>query len=366
MLGDRQKGQRMRQGKITAPKVQSGIWCALGIIFIFAVLLPARQSQGREITDMFGRNFSIADKPRKVYSASPPMTNLLYAIDPVMLAGLTVPIREYEKRYLRQEFLSLPLLGGWYGQANTPNIEMILKVKPEVIVVQKFGSAFSSKTNEVILKAVPAPVVAVNLRTVYDYPAAIMYLGHLLGREARAKDLTAYARKSISDMKAFTAGIDKKKKVSVYYAEGVDGLNTDCDASMHTELINLAGGRNVYHCAARDMFGMEKVSIEQVLLYDPDVILVFESSFYRKVFGDRRWQRLRAVRNKRVYLIPKQPFNWFDCPPSFMRLLGVKWVASLLYPERCRIDMVKETQKFFKLFLGVDLTADEAKKLMHH
>lgn len=337
----------------------------MAFLFVFAVILPAQQSQGREITDMFGRKFSIADKPRKVYSASPPMTNLLYAIDPAMLAGLTVPIREYEKRYLRKEMQSLPLLGGWYGQANTPNIEMILKVKPEVIVVQKFGSAFSSKTNEVILKAVPAPVVAVNLSTVYDYPAALMYLGRLLGREARAKELTAYARKAISDMKAFAAGIDKKKKVSVYYAEGVDGLNTDCDASMHTELINLAGGRNVYHCAARDLFGMEKISIEQVLLYDPDVILVFEDAFYRTVFSDRRWQRLRAVRNKRVYLIPNQPFNWFDRPPSFMRLLGAKWVVSLLYPERCHIDMVKETQKFFKLFLGVDISVDEAKRLMH-
>jgi iron complex transport system substrate-binding protein len=349
----------------TAQKIRFRVLCSLTVFFIIAVFVPAKQSQCREITDMFGRKFSIADKPRKVYSASPPMTNLLYAIDPVMLAGLTVPIREYEKRYLRKEILSLPLLGGWYGQANTPNIEMILKVKPEVIVVQKFSSAFSSKTNEVLLKAVPAPVVAVNLRTVYDYPAAFMYLGRLLGREARAKELAAYARKTISDMEAFTAGIDKKKKVSVYYAEGVDGLNTDCDASMHTELINLAGGRNVYHCAARDLFGMEKVSIEQVMLYDPDVILVFEDVFYRKVFNDRRWKRLRAVQNRRVYLIPNQPFNWFDRPPSFMRLLGVKWVASLLYPERYRIDMVKETQKFFKLFLGVNLTADEANKLMH-
>ncbi|MEN6622250.1 MAG: ABC transporter substrate-binding protein [Smithella sp.] len=341
------------------------VLCVLTVFFIFAVLLPAGQSQGREITDMFGRKFSVAEKPRKVYSASPPMTNLLYAIDPTMLAGLTVPIREYEKPYLHKEMLSLPLLGGWYGQANTPNMEMILKVKPEFIVVQKFGSAFSSKTNEMILKAIPSPVIAVNLTNVYDYPAAIMYLGRLLGREARAKELTSYTRKAIADMKAFAAGIDKKKKVSVYYAEGVDGLNTDCDASMHTELINLAGGRNVFHCAARDLFGMEKISMEQVMLYDPDVILIFEKTFYRKIFGDRRWQRLRAVKNKRVYLIPNQPFNWFDRPPSFMRLLGAKWVASLLYPDRYRIDMVKETQKFFKLFLGVNLSADEAKKLMY-
>jgi len=320
---------------------------------------------GQHGTDMFGRKFSIADKPQKVYSASPPMTNLLYAIDPSMLAGLTVPIREYEKPYLRKEILSLPLLGGWYGQANTPNIEMILKVKPELIIIQKFGSAFHTRTNETVMKAVPAPVVAVNLTTVADYPAALAFLGRLLGREGRTGELSAYAQKTIADMKAFTAKIDPKKKASVYYAEGVDGLNTDCDTSMHTELIKLAGGRNVHQCPVRDMFGMEKISLEQVMLYDPDVILVFEGAFYRAVFGDPRWQRLRAVKNGRVYLIPNQPFNWFDRPPSFMRLLGVKWVANLLYPDRYPVDMVKETQQFFRLFLGFDLSAKEAKKLMN-
>jgi len=340
-----------------------GVLCLLAV-FMFVAPGSTGVSQGREITDMFGRSFIVADKPQRVYSASPPTTNLLYAIDPTMLAGLTVPIREYEKRYLRREMLSLPLLGGWYGQGNTPNIEMILKVNPEIIFVQKFHGAFNAKADEKIMKVVPAPVMAVHLNTVYDYPAAITYLGNLLGRKERAKALDAYARNTISGMEAFTAGLDKKKKVSVYYAEGVDGLNTDCDSSMHTELINLAGGRNVHACAVRDLYGMEKISMEQVLLYDPDVILVFEKAFYRTVFDDPRWQRLRAVRHKRVYLIPNQPFNWFDRPPSVMRLLGAKWVASLLYPDRYRVDMVKETRYFFRLFLGVDISAAEAENLI--
>jgi iron complex transport system substrate-binding protein len=314
---------------------------------------------------MFGRKFSIPDKPQKVYSASPPMTNLLYAIDPSMLVGLTVPVREREKKYIDKRMLSLPLLGGWYGQGNTPNIEMILKTNPDIVVIQRFHSAFNSKTNEKIMEAVPVPVVDVSLMTISDYPEAILCLGRLLGRETRAEKLAAYAQKAIDDMKAFTAGLDEEKKVSVYYAEGVDGLSTDCDTSVHTELIDLAGGRNVHRCVARDMFGMEKISLEQIMLYDPDVILVFEDAFYRKVFGDRRWQRLRAVKDKRVYLIPNQPFNWFDRPPSFMRLLGAKWLMHILYPQRYTVNPVEETRKFFRLFLNVDLTTEEAKEIMY-
>jgi len=332
-------------------------------ICFFVALALATQSQAKEITDMFGRKFSIADRPKKVYSASPPMTNLLYAIDPSMLAGLTVPVREWEKKYLDKRMLSLPVLGGWYGQGNTPNIEMVMKVMPEVIVVQNFCSSSNASVNETVLKAVPSPLVSVKISTVLDYPEAILYLGRLLGREQRAKKLAAYAQKTIADIKGFTAGMPEEKKVSVYYAEGMNGLNTDCDTSMHTELINLTGGRNVHRCKNRDMFGMEKISFEQVMLYNPDVILVFENVFYRTIFVDSRWQQIKAVRNKRVYLIPNQPFNWFDRPPSFMRLLGAKWLANLLYPERYRIDIVKEVREFFRLFLGVELTAEEAERL---
>jgi iron complex transport system substrate-binding protein len=100
------------------------------------------------------------------------------------------------------------------------------------------------------------------------------------------------------------------------------------------------------------------------MLYDPDVILVMENLFYDRVFSDPLWRRLRAVRNKKVYLIPGQPFNWFDRPPSFMRLLGVKWLANLLYPKHYSINMVKETKMFFKLFLGVELKQQEARNIL--
>jgi len=140
----------------------------------------------------------------------------------------------------------------------------------------------------------------------------------------------------------------------------VDGLSTDCDKSGHAELIGVAGGRNVHHCHTQSLFGLEGVSLEQVMLYDPDVILVKEPVFFAQVFSDPRWQRIKAVKEKRVYLIPCQPFNWFDRPPSFMRLLGARWLANLLYPDRYRVNMIKETQEFFRLFLAVSLTPQEA------
>ncbi|MBP7526605.1 MAG: ABC transporter substrate-binding protein, partial [Syntrophorhabdaceae bacterium] len=190
-------------------------------------------------------------------------------------------------------------------------------------------------------------------------------LGEALGRKDRGKELSEYARKTIVQIAGIVNTIPEGRRPSVYYAEGEDGLSTECDASMHVQLIELAGGRNVHRCAARTDYGMEKVSLEQVLLYDPEIILVFERHFFRTILQDSRWRQIKAVRNGRVYLIPRQPFNWFDRPPSFMRLLGLKWLTNLLHPDLYSADIVKETQVFFNLFLGVDLSRKEALEIIH-
>jgi iron complex transport system substrate-binding protein len=109
---------------------------------------------------------------------------------------------------------------------------------------------------------------------------------------------------------------------------------------------------------------MEKISMEQLLLYDPEVILVKEKTFFAGMSTDPRWQNIRAVKSGRVYLIPHVPFNWFDRPPSFMRLLGIKWLLNVLHPDRYHIDMVEEARAFYHLFLGVDLSEKDAQEIL--
>ncbi len=349
----------MRAVLIHRPKTAWAACLSLSVLLGSATFAPAK-----EIMDTFGRKFSIPDRPQKVFSTSPPETYMLYAIDPSMLAGLNFPVREWEKRYLRKSMQELPILGGWFGQGAVPNFEMILKVNPEIVVVSKYNSAMSDKVDQT-MKTMPMPVINITLNTLSDYPGAFLSLGRVLGREAPAEELAAYARKTLAEMAALAASVPVQKRVSVYYAEGVDGLSTECDSSRHAELIPLVGGQNVHRCRAGDLYGMDMISLEQVMLYNPDVMLVFEPVFFKAVFSDPRWKRIGAVKEKRVYLIPNQPFNWFDRPPSFMRLLGAKWLANHLYPEKYRIDLVRETQEFFRLFLGVNLSPEEATAALH-
>jgi len=340
-----------------------GAACAL-MIAALTFLLPAGELPARELTDIFGRKVAVPDYIRRAYATSPPATYMLYAMDPTVLAGLNTPVREWEKKHLRRHMQALPVLGGWFGQGNVPNIEMVLKANPEIIIVTSLNSSIEARTSQA-LKDVPIPAVSVQIQRLSDYSEAFTSLGEVLGRQGRAKKLSEYARKTLAQVSGIVKAIPPQRRIPVYYAEGEDGLSTECHGSMHVELIELAGGRNVHRCPAKDVYGMKKVSLEQVLLYDPEVILVFEPLFFKSIFSDPRWRHIKAVRERRVYLIPRQPFNWFDRPPSFMRLLGLKWLTNLLHPNLYRVDIVEEAQAFFRLFLDMDLTREETLKIMN-
>jgi iron complex transport system substrate-binding protein len=241
-------------------------------------------------------------------------------------------------------------------------MEMLLRLNPELVVVSNDETSLSHKVNQG-MKMLKRPVLEMTLARTSEYPEAFLRMGRILSREERAKNLSDYCRKALAQAAACTRSIPDNSRVSVYYAEGADGLTTECDDSRHSELIKLAGGVNVHRCKARDLFGMEKVSLEQVLIYDPDVILAMDRGFYRRVPSDPRWRRVRAVRDRRVYLIPDQPINWFDRPPTFMRFIGLKWLLNRLYPNLYRIDIVKEAREFYRLFLGVEVSDEEMKKL---
>lgn len=321
-------------------------------------------ADARQVTDMDGRQVVVPDVIRKVYSPSPPVTYMLYSLDSELLAGLNFPPREWESRFMTPRVKQLPVIGGWFGQGQTPNLETLLQVKPDVILVWgTHDSAMGGKIGEV-MAPLGFPVLYITLETLADTSAAFRFLGALLNREIRATDLSHYAEKTLEEIKTVRNAIAESDKITVYYAEGTDGLSTECSNSFHVELIPLCGGTPVHNCVTESLIGMEKISLEQVIQYAPQVILTHDPLFSDTVFTDSRWQNVRAVRDRRVYKIPISPFNWFDRPPSFMRLLGAKWLLHQLHPHRYPVNMVSETKAFLHLFLNISLGDRAALELL--
>jgi len=109
--------------------------------------------------------------------------------------------------------------------------------------------------------------------------------------------------------------------------------------------------------------GGTTVSLEEVYVCDPDVILLTAGGPYDEV-QTNEWSELTAVKNGAYYEIPNLPYNWMSSPPSVNRVLGVWWLGNLLYPDLYDYDMTEVAQEFYRLFWHDDLSAEEAADML--
>lgn len=339
--------------------------------FLASALLAAAASPGTQpFTDRAGRQLQLPAKIERVYATSPIANVLLYTLAPEKMIGWNYKLNRREARYILPSVRDLPALGGWFGASGTGNRETLLAAKPDVILSIGYDDATAVDFAERLQKQLGIPVIVAGGR-LQDFADTYELLGGLLGAPERAKELAAYCRTALSDAKALADSIPSEKRVRVYYAEGPKGLQTDTKTSLHAETLNLVGGENVAQGDESGSFGRANVSMEQVLSWKPEAIVIGPEkasgaeAWTPEWLRDPLWQTLPAVASKRVYVIPGEPFNWFDRPPSVNRLIGLKWTAWVLYPERAKYDMVAETRRFYSLFYHYDLSEDEARKLLH-
>jgi iron complex transport system substrate-binding protein len=335
------------------------------LVLLCLFCISATRADSREITDMAGRNVTLPDSIKKVYAPSAYGSYIMYAIDPALLAGLIFPVREEDKKYFQKDAQNLPVIGSPFGQRQTGSVELLLKAKPNLIIMWAAKKSALDEKAEATLKKFNLPYVYAVAESMDDYPDVFLFLGKLLGREERTERLASYYRRTLSEARAVISSIPPDRRPKVYYAEEADGLSTECDDSIHVELLKLAGDANVHRCHASSHIGMEKLSLEQVKAYNPDVILAQEKVFFDNVFKDPAWRTIKAVKERRVYLIPRAPFNWFDRPPSFMRIIGLQWLMQSLYPSEYRIDIVREAREFYTLFLQVNVRDEEMRNILY-
>lgn len=332
------------------------------LIFLAALMFAASVS-AREITDMAGRKVVIPDKVSRVFGSAPPLNVLLNAVAPDLMVGVSFKIEEPAKKFFPAPVQSLPVVGGIFGLGQQMNPEAVLALKPDVALAWKSPFVNQAKIEEAFAK-MGIPVIFITLDTLADWPRALRFTGELLGRETAVEQQAAYVEKALARLAATVGKVPDNHRPRVYYAEGPDGLATDCNRSFHTEAIELAGGHNVYRCDPKDHMGMEKISLEQVLAFDPEIIIVQDRGAAKAIRSDPRWQGVRAVKAGRIHLVPRWPHNWLDRPPSVMRALGAQWLANLFHPDRYPFDVKREARDFYRLLFGVAATDSDIEQLL--
>jgi iron complex transport system substrate-binding protein len=317
----------------------------------------------RVFTDSAGRKTELPREIDRIAPSGAYAQIMLYTLCPEKLIGLSAPFSRNQKKYIDEGYWDLPVFGQFYGKNATMNFEEIIKAGPDVIIdigEEKDGIAadmdgISGQTG------IPVVFVEATLDTMAD---AYDTLGELLGVPERAAELSSYVRWALALAAETRAGIAAEDRVKVLFGNGEYGLEVAGAGSIHAETLDVAGAENVAVLDRVSGSGRDAVSVEQVLLWDPDVVILAPDSCYNDIFDDPQWADVGAVRRGAVYEIPMGPYSWLDRPPSVQRALGVLWLGNLLYPELYDMDMIAETQRFYALFWNYALTEDEARALL--
>lgn len=329
-------------------------------------LEEAEDNRGEEIevVDMAGRVVRLPKKADKAFATKPTGTILLYTLNPEKMVGWNYELREGEKRFISEKYHTLPNLGG--AGKNAVNIEELLKFNPDVLIIMEEVVETSLSIAEELEEQTGIPTIVLD-SDLLKLDEAYELLGKVMGEEERAKELAEYCRKTISQAQTLATSIAEEEKIGVYYAEGPDGLETEPSTSWHAVVIDLVGGRNVAEVELKADQGKSLVSIEQLLKWNPDIIISWDDErggYYSGIFEDPIWQGIKAVEEKEVYEIPNRPFNWFDRPPSVNRILGIKWLGNLLYPEVFNYDIREEVREFYSSFYHYELNDEELDDLL--
>lgn len=323
--------------------------------------------EAREITDMAGRKISVPDTIERSFASAPPIMMLQYILAPETIVAMNIPLSstlfKKDSRYIDTKLLGkLPVIGGWHGGNSGANMEELLSLKPQLILAWK--NEFVMEDVQKKVQKFGIPIFFIKEDFVEEEPDAIRATGLALGKEERAEVLAKDAEDRLSYVAKIRDTIPEERRPKVYYAEGADGLSTECEESFHFSVFKFVGAKPSFKCAQKSIMGMERVSIEQVLAADPDIIVTSEEAFFKTVWSDKRWAEIKAVKNKKVYLSPKDPISFLDRPPSFMRVLGAQWLASIIYPNEYKKDILSETVSFYKLYLQKDISRAEAREIL--
>jgi len=325
---------------------------------VLLLALSAPPGQAGDFVDSAGRRVTLPDRITRVMPAGPTADVLIFVLTPEKLVGWS---RAPHTNYLPARYARLPLSGQLTGPNPTATPETVMRLRPDLIVDAAAVTPDRAAFADQIQRQTGVPYILVD-NSIPRMPAMLRDVGTMLGVAERGEDLAIYAEHALRAIRGQLLIQPSDKRPRVYYARRNDGLETALPGSPASNGIDEAGAINVAGALGSD----ERVLItrEQIIAWNPDVVISAQRPFYEQVLRDPAWRQLSAVRNKRVYLTPTSPFGWVDEPPGVNRLLGLFWQAGLFYPNDLAEDLRTTVQEFYEKFYRIKLNDKQLEVLV--
>lgn len=317
---------------------------------------PGTSSASISVRDQRGKTISLARPARRVVTLPMPAASLMIAVDqgPEHLVGMHqaswVAMRDGIMGKMFPAALRIP--HGVASQGFAPNVESILALKPDVVVQwgDQGDGLIAPLTNAGL------QVAALTGSTQKDIGTWITLFAELVGKPARAKEMNARIDREYQ--KAKTLGESRTSGPNIlYFNQFANDLKVGATKTSDDFYIKLIGATNAAtgHAGVNGT-GMVGVDKEQVLAWDPDIILLgnFDKAMPKDLYSDAVWRSLTAVRSKRVYKVPLGGYRWD--PPSHESPLMWQWVDRIAYPQSGASDLRAQVKQYYAFVYGVTPT----------
>ncbi|WP_010261967.1 ABC transporter substrate-binding protein [Treponema primitia] len=317
-----------------------------------AITQPSRTVS---FTDSSGRTLEIPANITRVSPSGSLAQMFLLAIAPDLICTVSSAYSPAQAEFVPDYLMNLPVVGQFYGSRDL-NPEEIARIGPDLIIdIGEPKDTIAQDMDDITQSiAIPAIHITATLRTT---PQAFRTLGRLLGREEQGEKLALFCEKALAQVEDVVTKAGNNKK-EVLYCLGPGGINVLAAGSFHTEILDwIANNKAVVDNPSSRGSGNE-TNLEQILLWDPELIIFGPDSVYPSVGTDPTWKQLRAIRTGAYYEVPQGPYNWMGSPPSINRYMGMLWLGKILYPQYAQYDLYTETAEYYRLFYGRELSRE--------
>lgn len=320
-------------------------------ILIDAGALPASIT----LTDLAGNTVEFAQPVYRVISAHGPTTFLLYGVgagDRLVAAsylGARDPAGAAAMERIDPRFQEIQ--GDDFFSQQDFNVEEAVTLDPNLITA-------SARTQWVDVAAeLEIPVFLYDAETPDRLREAMLLTGQLFGPNttAQAEAWVDYYDSIFEAVVEQTASIADEDRITVLFT-GTEPLRVASGEMYQTAIIEAAGGKS----ASAELPGYwNDVNLEQIATWNPDVIIVppYGGASVEAITDSPEWQILDAVQAGRVYRMPKLVAPWDTPAPD--SVLGIIWMAQLLYPDLVELDCETETSFFYNTYYNYAISAEE-------
>ena len=340
-------------------KVKKWLAMLLAVVMVLSLAACGAQSSPqtddttRVFTDSVGREVEVPAQIDKVALSGPMAQIVLFALCPDKLVGVSNAWSTEAEQYLDEKYFTMPEIGQLYGGKGELNPETLLQSGAQIVIDVGEPKGSIAEDLDALQEQTGIPFVHITATTETTGDAYRM-LGDLLNMKDEAETLAAYCEK-VYDRTVSIAG--SAEKANVLYVTGDMGQNVIAAGSYHAEILDLLTNNLAVVDEPSSKGTGNEVSMEQILTWDPDVVIFAPESIYDTVADDAAWQSVTAIKNGAYYEVPFVPYNWMGFPPSVQRYLGMMWLSKVLYPDAtAEYDLFSDVQEYYKLFYHCDLT----------